>query len=128
MSQHSGLDAERWSQFDLDSQILMIGNEMNRATRWVDAGRLDALRRGYERVLRLTDLTVACHRRATLVRELLRWRDLVAALFVSDEPDRTRHADAFRALLRLSPVASKQIGALPGARRSRATDPASSSP
>ena len=33
MSQHSSLSPAHWSTFTLDQQILMIGNEMNRATR-----------------------------------------------------------------------------------------------
>jgi hypothetical protein len=35
MTQHASLSAARWSFFSLDQQILMIGNEMNRATRLV---------------------------------------------------------------------------------------------
>ncbi len=33
MTQHAGLTAERWAAFTLDPQILMIGNEMNRAAK-----------------------------------------------------------------------------------------------
>jgi len=41
MSQHAGLTEERWATFTLDQQILMIANEMNRAS------ALDRLR-GFE--------------------------------------------------------------------------------
>jgi hypothetical protein len=40
MSQHSSLSSERWAQFNLDQQILMIGNEMNRAKRSIELGNL----------------------------------------------------------------------------------------
>lgn len=109
MSQHAGLDEDRWGRFGLDRQILMIGNEMNRATRFADAGRVEELRRGYERVLRLADLTVACAPRPAYRRELLRWRDLAATLYASEAADPERHRAAFRALLQLSPAAAKQI-------------------
>ncbi|MDT8436196.1 MAG: hypothetical protein RRA92_05505 [Gemmatimonadota bacterium] len=114
MTQHAGLTEERWAGFDLDSQVLMIANEMYRTTRLLGADGTDARRRGYERVLRLTDLTIAPRFRPGLRRELLRWRDLAAALYVSARPDPPAHAEALRALLRLRPNASKQIPLLLG--------------
>ena len=111
MAQHESLSPERWSSFSLDQQILMIANEMNRAGKLVgpqDAGRRRA---SYERVLNLTDLTVLVHRKPTLRREILRWRDLVAELYVGAKPDPARHAMAFRVLLQFTPEASRQIAA-----------------
>ena len=45
----------------------------------------------------------------SLRRELLRWRDLVAALYLADEPDPEQHDAVFACLLRFTPVASEQI-------------------
>lgn len=112
MTQHDGLDAERWSRFDLDQQVLMIGNEMNRLAAAIDSGRQDALRRGYERVLRLTDLTATGRVPTTFRKELLRWRDLAAELYLSERPDAAAHRAAFRALLRLRSASAKQIALL----------------
>ena len=109
MSQHSSLSPERWAQFSLDQQILMIGNEMNRAKRSIELGDLQDLSLSYERVLRLLDLTVEVQRRPTLRRELLLWRGLIAELYIRPEPSAADHADAFRALLQLTPVAAQQI-------------------
>ena len=109
MTQHKGLDAERWADFDIDQQLLMIGNEMNRVSRFVDRDQGDAARRGYERVLRLTDLTVGCLPRPALLRELLRWRDVVAHLYCAQATDAALHRSAFRALLLLTPTAAKQL-------------------
>lgn len=69
MSQHSSLSPERWAQFNLDQQILMIGNEMNRAKRSIELGDRQSLSLSYERVLRLLDLTVEVQQRPTLRRE-----------------------------------------------------------
>jgi hypothetical protein len=113
VSQHASLDPERWARFDVDQQILMIANEMNRTTRRLVDRDPDPRRRGYERVLRLTDLTAAPARPA-LRRELLRWRDLVAALYVADESDPDGHRAAFRALLQLRPATARQIPLLLG--------------
>lgn len=109
MTQHAGLTADSWARFDLDRQILMIANEMNRASRLFQPDDLPSLRRCYARVLRLVDLTVATRTRPGLRRELLRWRDLVAALYVAPDPQAQDHALAFRCLLRFTPTASKQI-------------------
>lgn len=109
MTQHASLSSERWAAFDLDQQILMIGNEMNRAKRLIAIQDLPGLRLAYERILRLVDLTVEVQKRSTLRRELLRWRDLVAELYVRAEPSPVEHADAFRCLLLFTPVASQQI-------------------
>jgi hypothetical protein len=109
MTQHAALSAERWAEFDIDQQILMIGNEMNRASRFVAGGDPEGLRRGYERVLRLADLTAAGRPRRALLRELLRWRELVAGLYQSETLDAALHRAAFRALLQMTPTASRQI-------------------
>jgi len=109
MSQHASLSPERWSGFGLDRQILMIANEMNRAAKLKSPDDGPTLGRAYERVLRLVDLTVEVQERPTLLRELLRWRDLIAELYLLSRPDPARHAAAFRVLLRFTPEASRQI-------------------
>ncbi len=109
MTQHASLSPERWSAFTLDQQILMIGNEMNRASKLMRAETRLHLQQAYERVLRLVDLTVEVNTRPTLRRELLRWRDLIAELYISSDPNPDRHAAAFRCLLLFTPVAAQQI-------------------
>jgi hypothetical protein len=109
VTQHASLTPERWARFDLDRQILMVANEMNRARGLFAEGDKDALRRTYERVLRLLDLTVQTQPRRGLRRELLRWRDLVAALYIAEGADAPAHDEAFRCLLRFTSAASKQI-------------------
>ena len=109
MTQHASLTPERWACFTLDQQILMVANEMNRASSLLGDEDLASLRRTYERVLRLLDLTVATQTRQGLRRELLRWRDLVATLYVAPRADAASHTEAFRCLLRFTPAASKQI-------------------
>ncbi len=74
-----------------------------------EAGRRTHLRNCYERVLRLVDLTVRVHHRPTLWKELLRWRDLIAQLYIAPESSLDEHDDAFRCLLRFTPVAYQQL-------------------
>lgn len=109
MTQHAGLTEERWAGFELGRQLMMIANEMHRASGAIESRRIESARLAYERVLRLLDLTVRVQPRRTLRRELLRWRDLVAALYVADEPDPVRHRAAFRIFLQLNPETARQI-------------------
>lgn len=119
MNQHAALTPERWARFTLDQQILMIGNELHRASKLLDPNEDERLRSAYERVLALTDLTIQTNAKRTLRRELLRWRDLVGRLYVADRRPQADHAAALRALLRFTPVASRQLLYLDGgARRS----------
>jgi hypothetical protein len=66
MTQHASLTPERWARFDLDQQILMIANEMKRASALMAPEDRDMRERGYERVLRLLDLTVTTQSKPTL--------------------------------------------------------------
>jgi hypothetical protein len=115
MPQHAGLSADRWRQYPRGRQILMIANEMNRASKLFGPDDRERLRGSYERVLALTDLTVQVSESRSLRRELLRWRDLVAEQYVAPHPDPRAHAAAFRALLQLHPEAWRQLPYVTGA-------------
>jgi hypothetical protein len=109
VTQHASLTAERWASYARDDQLLMIANEMNRAARLARPEDLPGFRRSCERVLRLVDLTVEVNAARSLRRELLRFRDLVAALYIDPAPPAEAHRQAFRALLLLTPATARQI-------------------
>ncbi len=83
----------------------MIANEMHRGRR---ATEPEELRRVYERVLRLTDLTIQSAEQATFRRELLRWRDGIAELYLDGRPAPERHRQLLHVLLLMSPEAARQ--------------------
>jgi hypothetical protein len=109
MTQHAGLSADRWRSFGKDQQLLMVANEMSRAAGLLGPEDHARLRNSYERVLRLVDLTIEVNPRRALRRELLRWRDVVAELYLAAGMNEERHTAAFRALLLLSPATARQI-------------------
>jgi hypothetical protein len=109
VTQHASLAPDRWGGFSLDQQVLMIANEMNRAGKLAGPDDRERLRNAYARVLQLTDLTIMVQPRRALRRELLRWRDLVGALYVAPSSDPEAHAAAMRSLLRFTPIASRQL-------------------
>jgi hypothetical protein len=114
VTQHASLTPERWAAFGRDQQILMIANEMNRASKLFAPEDRGRLRNAYERVLRLADLTAEAQPSRSLRRELLRWRELAGAVYL--EPDEARHRALFRALLLLTPASAKQVPFLLGER------------
>jgi hypothetical protein len=115
LTQHASLTLERWSAFSRDQQILMIANEMNRAGKLFGPRDRDRLRNAYERVLRLADLTTEAQPSRSLRRELRRWRELLAGVYL--EPEEGRHRALFRALLLLTPAGAKQLPLLTHERR-----------
>ena len=114
---HAGLSAERWASFPRAQQILMIANEMNRASKLFAPGDRERLRAGHERVLALANLTIQVTDSRSLRRELLRFRELVAEQYIAPEPDPAAHAASFRGLLQLHPEAWKQLPHVTGAAR-----------
>ena len=121
--QHTSLTAERWARFPFDKQVLMIGNEMNRASKFLAPADEHSLRACYERVLALVDLTVQTQNSPPRLRELLRWRDLAAELLIAERPRAEAHATAFLSLLRFTPASYAQIPFVLG----RSTTPLNSS-
>jgi hypothetical protein len=115
--QHADLPAERWAGFSFPQQVLMIGNEMNRGLFLLERGAWEGARHSYERVLNLVDLTVGLPLVRSRRRELLRWRDLVAALYLESTPAVEAHVEAFRCLLSLTPESFRQIAETPALAR-----------
>ena len=72
------------------------------------------LRRGsYARALVLTDLTAAGADRSSFRRELLRWRELLAGLYLEEKPNPAGNRELLRVLLLFSFESSRQIPELP---------------
>jgi hypothetical protein len=109
MTQHASLNPDRWARFPREQQILMISNEMNRASRLLSDSDRESRNLAYERVLRLVDLSVEVTHKRSLRRELLRWRDLVGELYIAEKQDPAAHAAALRILLQLTPASAAQI-------------------
>ncbi len=55
---HKNLTPEKWNNFSLKEQILMIGSEVLRAKNWLEHKDIETTIDCYERALELIDLTV----------------------------------------------------------------------
>lgn len=107
-AQHAGLSPERWREFAFSRRVVMIANELHRASKW--RGGEDAARRtaALERALALTDLTIAVEPRSGALKELLRFRDCLAEVYLG-LPSAASDRVLLRVLLRFDVEASRQI-------------------
>lgn len=108
---HATLGPDRWAQFTLDQQLLMIANEMNRARKFLKPEHQAQRQSSLERVLALTDLTIGAGHRSELRRELLRWRDWAAAEYIAESPDPRSYSAMYRILLQFTATTYRQIAA-----------------
>jgi len=82
---HTHLTSEKWKSFGTDKQILMIANEINRAKNWIIKKDFEKVSNCYERAFELIDLTVDCSKKTCFIRELLRYRELLALAYIQNE-------------------------------------------
>ena len=72
------IDNLRWSKFSLFEQMGHIGSEVSRARIWREKHDGDSCRRALERAFDLTDLTMADLRWKGRLKEICRFRELLA--------------------------------------------------
>ena len=79
------LTIEKWQQFPFYKQILMIANELNRAKNWLSKKDFQEVKGCYERALELADLTVDVLIDKRYLKELLRFREVLAEMYIDNE-------------------------------------------
>jgi hypothetical protein len=106
---HKSLTPDRWREYDLPTQILMVACEVHRAGNALRRGDRAGARLAYARALELVDLTAAVHRRPALLKELLRWRTLAAAEYLRPVPCPAATRSLLRILLLYTGPSARQI-------------------
>ena len=101
LKQHKTLTEEKWAQFPFYKQLLMIANELNRAKNWIIKGDSEEVRNCYERAFELIDLTVSVSVRRKALRELLRFREMLAEVYIKKQLDLKLNQKLFHVLLLL---------------------------
>ncbi|OPX26825.1 MAG: hypothetical protein B1H05_01605 [Candidatus Cloacimonas sp. 4484_140] len=99
---HTHLTSEKWKSFSLDKQILMIANEINRAKNWITKKDFEKVSYCHERAFELIDLTVDSFKNKSLIRELLRFRELIATEYVYRVNNDEQNMKLFKVLLSLN--------------------------
>lgn len=104
--QHKNLTLEKWSRYPRAQQVVMIANELNRAKNWIDKKSIGEVNSCYERALELTDLTTADSKwQGNARREIRRFREVLAALYLDSEKDAVLNTRLYRLLLQTVPEA-----------------------
>ena len=79
----------------------MVANELNRAKNWIIKGDLEEVINCYERAFELLDLTISLTTRKNLLKELLRFREMLAVQYISKQKDIALNQKLFNVLLSL---------------------------
>ena len=110
---HKGMTLEKWATLPASKQVLNIASELGRAESMAHSGLGEALKASLERVLELVDLTVEVNlKNHGFVREMLRFRELVAGIYVGplSKPSAGEFKSLTKALLSLEPGAYNLLG------------------
>lgn len=104
---HKTLSPEKWRSYPVHQQILSIANELNRAGNALRKGETVNAIHAWERAFELTDLTVEDPKWSLKLKELLRFRETLGALFF--QPDLTENELLARTLITLHPKACNAL-------------------
>ena len=109
---HKTLTGEKWSEFPFYKQIIMIANELNRARNWIIKKDFEEVKNCYERAFELIDLTVSVlvspapvyrvRVSLSLRRELLRFRGILAGVYVNKQNNIEMNQKLINVLLSLN--------------------------
>jgi hypothetical protein len=99
---HKNLNLEKWSCYSKGQQILMIANELNRAGNWIEKHQNFEVNQCYERAFELIDLTVEDTKWKNGLKELLRFREVLATLYIQENKDDAMNKKVYDVLLTLS--------------------------
>ena len=104
---HKTLSPAKWMAYPDHQQILMIANELNRAGNALRKGALVNAIHAWERAFELTDLTVEDPKWSMKLKELLRFRETLGALFL--QPDSAENELLTRTLITLNSTACNAV-------------------
>ena len=102
LKHHKTLTEEKWSQFPFYKQIIMIANEINRAKSWIIKGDSEEVKNCYEKAMELIDLTVAVLVNKKVLREFLRFREVLAGEYINNQKKLEINRKLFFVLLSLN--------------------------
>ena len=98
---HRNLSVEKWAGFPFFKEVLMIANELNRAINWIKKEDFEEVRLCYERAFELLYLTIACLKEKNMLKELLRFKEMLALFYLQDRPGVEENLKLLNALLLL---------------------------
>jgi hypothetical protein len=100
---HKTLTVERWAGFGFTKQILMIANELGRAGSWLEKQDYAEGKLCYERAFELLFLTIALVREPSMLRELVRFQEMLASLYNENPPSLQLNTALLNVLIMFDP-------------------------
>jgi hypothetical protein len=101
LKQHRALTPEKWNTHPFSRQLLMIANELNRAQHWIEQGDRQEVQQCYIRAYELLYLTVEVLQDKRYLRELLRGREVLGALYSAETPDADENKQLMKQVIAL---------------------------
>jgi hypothetical protein len=98
---HPNLSLEKWSSLSAGNQVLNIASELNRAGNWIRNNDVAKVNLCYERAFELVDLTVCDSKWRGRIREMLRFREMLAELYLKNDKDCRLNDLLFKTLVNL---------------------------
>ena len=85
LKHHKNLTPLKWKEFPFYKQILMIGSEIMRASKWIEKNDFEEVRNCYERALELLYLTVETCEDKRKLKEILIFKEALLSLYLKPE-------------------------------------------
>ena len=96
---HKNLTQERWQRFSEEKQILNIAAELSRVKFWLEKKNEEQILNCLNRVFELIDLTINAFKNQRALKELLRFRDVLAQFYINKDKNIEEFKKIFKTLL-----------------------------
>ena len=106
---HKNLTIEKWTKYTAGQQILMIGNELNRAKNLLQKDMLPEVSNCYERAMELTDLISDDPKWRGRLKELRRFREVLSELYLMEEGNVHLNDQIYKTLIEMVPEAYNML-------------------
>ena len=98
---------ERWKEYNIEQQILMIGTEFARAKSLILKNKVEETRKCYERAFEMLDLSKNDFKWRSRLRELTRFREILGDLYLNEISNFESCNQFYKVLLQWHPATSK---------------------
>lgn len=103
---HKNLDSAKWKKFSKENQLLNIASEFSRAKNWLAKNDENEFLNCLNRCFELIDLTINDYRWSKSLKELLRFREVLAEFYIKKEKNLKEFIKIFKVLLRFNKFTS----------------------
>jgi len=100
------MTTEKWQKFAKEEQILNIAAELSRAKFWLKENNREQFSNCLDRAFELIDLTINASRHQRDLKELSRFRDVLAQFYVDQNKNIDDFVKIFKTLLMLNKFTS----------------------